>query len=737
MHRGSLHKPNIIIDSLILTMQDSVDSVLRISSDEGESLSRRRIEVAVALRDFHSMDALTAALSECNAAANGDASQQAHEYHLSWAMFGTCIESGRFVSGQNGPSPQIDRIMTESTFAGLMRRIQSESPLEIQLLSGNIVVATAIVNIEFKRLGLEQFGMSSWCEFKPIDPYRSSLGYDATGSVLFEITLKQADEGVVNGSAQATKMGNLRRGLATAGSDYDDDDFESQDGRPAAANTPQEEQQEQQQEEEEEEEEYEEPADSIHKYRLSIQVSSVGGLKHAANATVHFQYACLGIQGAAVRTRPTWCISHFDTPIHGAVASYSCAMKKADFAQTLAKFPLNIFVESRSNLGYRPMGQSSIPVDAILRSKPHSYRCPVTGKSFRTRRAYTEHRNLIVFMAAKGKMGHKVPPETPIVVRTVDAFYALVAAPDTAANAAPSVGKHAGKVRAIVIIEDLGASFGAQPADGAAASVVTESASADAPPLPAAPMQGVDLLAQQQVLLQQRYQEWEEWQRNAEEKWREGLRQKEMHLRQRISAELAAGLAQQSEDLKRAQEEVARLEVRLRNGIEAADREKVQLELREEQVKTRLSQKTAELQLLQKRVRDEAKARVDAETRRAEVAEARATSAEEARDRAEQRAREVERDYETYRQHVRSMPETTLREELSRSRAQLAEAREAIERERRRSSEVELEREHYKAQMHRLAHALKRERERSSAVARQDLEQLRLEFLAREERCVL
>jgi hypothetical protein len=39
-----------------------------------------------------------------------------------------------------------------------------------------------------------------------------------------------------------------------------------------------------------------------------------------------------------------------------------------------------------------------------------------------------------------------------------------------------------------------------------------------------------------------------------------------------------------------------------------------------------------------------------------------------------------------------------------------------------------------RSQVHRLALALKREKERNSALARQDLEQLRLEFLAREER---
>ncbi len=66
-----------------------------------------------------------------------------------------------------------------------------------------------------------------------------------------------------------------------------------------------------------------------------------------------------------------------------------------------------------------------------------------------------------------------------------------------------------------------------------------------------------------------------------------------------------------------------------------------------------------------------------------------------------------------------------------------AESKAAVEKEQRLRSETGLEKEHFRAQMHRLALALKREREKSSGIARQELEQLRLEFLAREERYVL
>ena len=64
----------------------------------------------------------------------------------------------------------------------------------------------------------------------------------------------------------------------------------------------------------------------------------------------------------------------------------------------------------------------------------------------------------------------------------------------------------------------------------------------------------------------------------------------------------------------------------------------------------------------------------------------------------------------------------------------VAESRVEVERERRQHSEMKLEKEHIRTQLHRVALALKREKERNSSLARQDLEQLRLEYLAREEK---
>jgi hypothetical protein len=228
--------------------------------------------------------------------------------------------------------------------------------------------------------------------------------------------------------------------------------------------------------------------------------------------------------------------------------------------------------------------------------------------------------------------------------------------------------------------------------------------------------------------------EWEAWRRGVDTQWREALVEKEALLRKKLEEEAAAKLVERAEDLKRAQIEAGKLEVRLRSAIDEVQRQKAQLGLQEEQMQIRLAQKTAELQLLQRRVRDETKAEVSKETRRADALQQQYASLQDSYRQMEKRAKDAELDFEQYRAQLRKSPESVLREETARLRAQVGECRGEIERERRLRADTELEKEHFRAQMQRLALALKREREKSATIARQDLEQLRLEFLVREER---
>jgi hypothetical protein len=107
------------------------------------------------------------------------------------------------------------------------------------------------------------------------------------------------------------------------------------------------------------------------------------------------------------------------------------------------------------------------------------------------------------------------------------------------------------------------------------------------------------------------------------------------------------------------------------------------------------------------------------------------------RDHFEVRVKEIQKEFEAYRYSIRSTPESSLREEISRLKAQLAESKAEIERERRIRSENELEKEYYRSQLQKLATILKRERERSTSLAREDVESLRMQFLAKEEKYIL
>ena len=62
-------------------------------------------------------------------------------------------------------------------------------------------------------------------------------------------------------------------------------------------------------------------------------------------------------------------------------------------------------------------------------------------------------------------------------------------------------------------------------------------------------------------------------------------------MRRRLEAEIGGSMAARAEELKRAHEESARLEIKLRSNISAIERQQSQLQLKEEQMNVRLVQK--------------------------------------------------------------------------------------------------------------------------------------------------
>ena len=172
---------------------------------------------------------------------------------------------------------------------------------------------------------------------------------------------------------------------------------------------------------------------------------------------------------------------------------------------------------------------------------------------------------------------------------------------------------------------------------------------------PTDPLLQPNLTMQERLHLEKLKADWEAYRLTSEAAWRESLREKERDMRTRLEADVAKSIADRADDLRRAQEEAGRLEVRLRGGIEEAERQKNKMKVKDEQANMKLAQKTAELQMLQRRVRDEAKAKIDAEIQRADNLQGQLVVKKEQIDRLEKRLKESEREFEIFRAHARGI----------------------------------------------------------------------------------
>jgi len=787
---------------------DSIRSVLRLalagdsSSKNTHTATAVRFSLAVALQDYHSLNALceavvTADREACSGSDYGrkqaaiDAAKD-RSFWLCWTVFEKMFQSSEFQYGMIGPKRVRDTIRVECPLASVQTVVKEASPLRIFLCTQGQILGVA--NVPLPDLAEDAFAgedmdapvlsAEGWTSFSPqtqdtqqigkalalpapTDP--STAGLKLSLSLCFDSIIpgddaeaeeEYADEGFEDAEVKSphvrfaddsSSVQGASEGAATASAG-----FSSGLDEPTAPDTsvpsPHERKPpgmyEEGQEGEGEGNGIHDDADddsNLRHFRVSIDIKSLSGFKRPAQVAVMFAYPHLGT-AAPVRTLPVWVMANSEVRVDGGTASYECCMTRANIRQKLREHALKVQCLSRSNLGSTAMGEANLDLSATLATSPHTYRCPSTGRNFKSRAEYSRHRQTLLALFAAGRLSTPAPAVDPVYVRMSDSFVHLQrdGAPDSA------------RMRAVVIIEDLGVvgskqsvnvkpgyasnGVGVYVGEGDEQEYVDEAEAIAAGggmiknPLDKAEEEMTPVERKRLEMLQL---EWEGWRKHAEQQWRDMLAQKEQALRKRLEAEANASLSNRADDLRRAHEESGRLEVRLRAAIDTAERQSSQLSLKQESMNLKLAQKTGELQLLQKRMRDEAKVRVDAEKHRADSLASQLGTSQIDLARMEKRARESEKEYEQYRANTRSLPENILREEAARLKAQLAESRAEIERERRIRSEAELEKEHYRSQMHRLALALKREREKSSTLARQELEQLRLEFLAREERYVL
>ena len=696
-----------------LSVAESRDDMSNIDLEQGLEISADRFTLAFSLEDFLDLKELCSRLTP----------NSSRLCWLSWTLFGRVFQSESFAGEGPGPRRSRDVIRVRGSRTSLLDSLRAEFPLKVFLCTEGDILGVCEVSFEVSPADELPLSLCSWFDVSPLEKSNALPSASIKVALTASAVVDEASPGVNPEDAPLE---------ANEEDPYFEEAFEEE--VPASL-----------------QEKAVQAAGkafdaSLRHFRVSVDVRSISGLRRSCHAFVQFAYPHLGSK-APVRSHPMWVPANSEVALENANVTYDTVLTLNAMQSVVEEHPLVINIKAKSHLGNEDIGFFEVDVAALLEQQPHSFRCPVTKKNFRNLDDFIAHRNAIALLNATGKTKLECPAD-PIEVRVSDSFYNILHR--TEGKLRPS--SDGGRVRVVLAIENLGVvgyEMGVPVKPGYKMQGgglyehpvenqedlnrdIDEGATPEVEPAKG-PVPQLDDARHLESLKS----DWEIWRRAAEGKWREELREKEAMLRKSLEEENKAILSAKADDLRRAHEEAGRLEVRLRGAIDAVEKQRAQLILKEDQVNMKLAQKSSELQLLERRIREEARAKVEAETRRCEGLERQLENLKESLQKMERRAKDAERDFETYRQQVRGMPETQLREEVAKLRAQLAETRTEIERERRQGAERELEKEHFRAQMHRLALALKRERERSTAVARQELEQLRLEFLAREERYVL
>lgn len=712
---------------------------------DGEIKENKKYSITLYIKDFKDIE-------ELKDAAN---LEDDITFWLSWKLFDRTIQSEENIGVSYGIEPFKDTINVSCT----EKSLQDQFPLRIFLCSQNRIIAYAeISNNIFKKFPINQTGFIPFVLDNKV--LSSSLHYTIS---IEETSNTNNNSDSLNNKTESNLSSTIKQNPTIP-----------------------------------EEAQFVDAYQNIH-YRFSIDVRSIGGLKRPSHILVQFLYPHLG-SNAHVRSHPMWIRANAESKIEGAVATYDFCLSKSKLDEIYSNYPLSIHIVSKNQLGNELLGESKIDLKGLMDSKVHSVRCPLTNRVLKNVSDYINYRAMTIEEQQQNPSEisvSSIPPVNPILIRALDTYYDVVEQSSGQVQSGSSGtqqsafnhrigGSRVAKVRVLLILEEIGKIIGSELAvpvkpgykmHNAAVYEVNQESNQNPPPSnnpfqysihqgrvtfpdadshqrmsrPAtSPNNNVQTNENEQIqstmtvglnpLIQNIRAETSDladYKSHLEETMRLTLENEITRSKKKLEIDMSKQLAGKADDLKRAQEEIGKLELKLRSTLEMAERQKNQLILQEESLNLKHNQKMHELQLLQKRIKEEAAMKIDLESKRSANLQLEVDRLKD--DLKKERARYIEVDsmYEKLRLHIKNLPEMALKDEITALKTQLSETKMELERERRLKSETECEKEHYRAQMHRLALALKREREKSAAIARQDLEQLRLEYLAREERYVL
>ena len=219
--------------------------------------------------------------------------------------------------------------------------------------------------------------------------------------------------------------------------------------------------------------------------------------------------------------------------------------------------------------------------------------------------------------------------------------------------------------------------------------------------------------------------------------WEHKMKTKESARMKQLEAEWSSREAERHQAILDAQQRYELIENKLRQKLASVESRERDLIVKEADLKRAAELQAAESKIFQRRLEEELQHKLNLEQQRSSHLEKRVKEAEKARAVAKRRVESIEEAYHKYKEDQRRTPESKLRQKINQLMVEKAE----IE-----SKRVQLEAEiqvkdqtlqQYKEQLSRLVKELQAERREKREASEKGLEQLRLQYLAREERYIL
>ncbi|KAL8008271.1 putative centrosomal protein of 120kDa [Plasmopara halstedii] len=244
-------------------------------------------------------------------------------------------------------------------------------------------------------------------------------------------------------------------------------------------------------------------------------------------------------------------------------------------------------------------------------------------------------------------------------------------------------------------------------------------------------------VAQLHEVLERERSAWKHEQHLQQLQWKRRFAEIEKSRMDELEEEWARREEERSSLLKSAQEEYQQLEQTLRDSLSNLETRERCLAVAEAALQREQEVKRDENESLQRRLKSEqrhtlalTKKETDAYERRVQLLESQLSDAE-------RRAKQVEADFAEYRQRQRKLPESKLREEIAALKGNVSELEKQKMLKERECEGATASVEKMKAQLDQMANLLTREKKKHEARVVDELEKLRVKYVAREEKYVL